>query len=320
MSSAVDVLAVGELNPDLILSGMTAPAPVLGTEQEFGSQRLVLGSATAICAVALSRLGLRTAMVARVGADDYGRFCIGRLRDEGVDVSGVVIDPAAATGLTVAITYPSDRLLLTLPGAMRSLTAGDVKPAQLDRARHLHVSSYFLQHGLQPGLTGLFDAAHARGLTTSLDTGWDPNGEWLADTLRATLAKVDVVLPNESELTRLGGSADLGLAAAALLECGAKQVAVKRGAAGATLYDRRTEISVAGFPARPVDTTGAGDNFNAGFLFGLLAGWPAERSLRLGNACGAMSVHVIGGVGGYGGMPDVEAFMAEQERLVIEPR
>ena len=210
MTPALDVLSVGELNPDFILSGLKAHAPVLGTEQEIGGHDLVLGSATALCTVALARLGLRTAMVARVGADECGRFCIERLRDEGVDVSGIVTDTAVATGLTVAVTYLHDRLLLTLPGTMRALTAADVKLAQLNRARHLHVSSYFLQHGLQRGLPGLLAAARARGLTTSLDTGWDPQGQWMTGALRATLTQVDVLLPNESELKELGGSAVSG--------------------------------------------------------------------------------------------------------------
>ena len=89
-----------------------------------------------------------------------------------------------------------------------------------------------------------------------------------------------------------------------------KQVAAKRGAAGATLYDEQGALMAPGFAASPMDTTGAGDNFNGGFLFGMLAGWPAERCLQIGNACGALSVRVVGGVGGYRTLADVEAFMA----------
>lgn len=310
MSRALDVLAVGELCPDFILSGIRAPGPVLGTEQEIGGYQLVLGSATALCTVALARLGLRTAMVTRVGDDEYGRFCIGRLQEEGVDVKGVIVDADVSTGLTVALAYPADRLLLTLPGTMRVLTAADVPRARLQEARHLHISSFFLQEGLQPGLPGLLDAARARGMTTSLDTGWDPREVWMTELLREVLRRVDVFLPNESELTALGGCPDVERAAAALLELGMGRVAVKRGAGGASVYDGNGETSVPGFLVQAVDTTGAGDNFNGGFLFGMLAEWPVERCLRLGNACGALSVRVVGGVGGYAGLAEVEAFMA----------
>jgi len=310
LSQGLDVLAVGELCPDFILSGIKARAPVLGTEQEMGGYRLVLGSATALCTVALARLGLRTAMVARVGDDEYGRFCVGRLREEEVDVAGIIVDAERATGLTVAVAYPADRLLLTLPGTMRALTAADVPRAQLQKARHLHVSSFFLQEGLQPGLPGLLDAARARGMTTSLDTGWDPREIWMTELLRDVLGRVDVFLPNEGELAALGGSPDLDRSAAALLGTGVGRVAVKRGAGGAAVYDTLGKVSAPGFAVEAVDTTGAGDNFNGGFLFGTLAGWPVERCLRLGNACGALSVRVVGGVGGYAGLAEVEAFMA----------
>jgi len=306
------VLAVGELCPDFILSGVKASLPVLGTEQEIGSYRLVLGSATALCAVALTRLGLRTAMVARIGEDDYGRFCVGRLREEGVDVADIVVDADLPTGLTVAVAYPADRLLLTLPGTMKVWTTADIPLARLQEARHLHVSSFFLQEGLQRGLPALFDAAHARGMTTSLDTGWDPREVWMTELLREVFARVDVFLPNESELTALGGSTDVNKAAAALLTTGVGRVAVKQGADGATFYDRHTEVSAPGFTVEAVDTTGAGDNFNGGFLFGTLSGWPVERCLRLGNACGALSVRVAGGIGGYASLGEVEAFMTSR--------
>jgi len=275
------VLAVGELNPDFILSGLQVPAPVLGTEQEVGGYQLVLGSATALCTVALARLGLRTAMVARVGEDEYGRFCVGQLRDEGVDVAGIVADAEMSTGLTVAVVYPEDRLLLTLPGVMRVLTAADVPLARLQEARHLHVSSFFLQEGLQQGLPALLDAARERGMTTSLDTGWDPREVWMTELLQEVLARVDVLLPNESELTALGGSVDVDRAAAALLTTGIGRLAVKRGATGATMYERQGSVSIPGFPVQAVDTTGAGDNFNGGFLRGAVsAGRGGRRRLR----------------------------------------
>lgn len=307
---------MGELNPDFILSGLSGSGPVLGTEQQATGYQLVLGSATALCTVALARLGMRTAMVARVGDDEYGRLCLGWLAREGVDASGVIIDPHVATGLTVALAYPADRMLLTVPGTMPVLTAADLPVGLLDRARHLHVSSYFLQTGLQTGLPALLQIARQRGLTTSLDTGWDPAGAWMGPGLRAALAHIDVFLPNENELAALGGSRDLGQAAATILAAGAARVVVKRGPAGATMYDGRTSVEVAGFEMAAVDTTGAGDNFNGGFLFGFLCGWPAKRCLRLGNACGALSVRAVGGVGGYTGLANVEAFAAQ----FIQPR
>jgi sugar/nucleoside kinase (ribokinase family) len=307
----IDVLALGELNPDLILSGIHAASPVLGTEQEIDACTLTLGSATALCLVALARLGLRTALVARVGDDAHGSFCLARLAAEGIDATGVIVDPMMRTGLTVSLAYPADRLLLTLPGTMRSLTSADVSQDQLRQARHLHVSSFFLQEGLHDALADLFAAARAQGITTSLDTGWDPRGIWMSRALRDTLAQTDVFLPNESEFTAIGDSADPDRAARTLLATGVGRIAVKRGAAGATLYTREGVVTAPGFPVQAIDTTGAGDSFNGGFLAGCLAGLPPENCLRLGNACGAMTARVVGGVGGYANWNEVEAFMAQ---------
>lgn len=306
----LDVLSVGELNPDLIISGLGSPAPVLGTEQVFASHRLVLGSATAIATVLMSRLGLATALVSRVGDDEHGRFCLDRLAADGVDARAVLVDPAARTGLTVSLAYPSDRLLLTAPGAMAELTAADVPDALLGRARHLHSSTFFLQPKLAPGLAGLFARARSRGLTTSLDTGFDPSERWTSDELQALLPHVDILLPNEVELRALTGLDDPEAAAQALLALGVGRVAAKRGALGGFVARAGGSVACPSPAVEVVDTTGAGDAFNAGLLFGHLAGWDDHRSLRWATACGAMTAAALGGTGGFGSRNEVESFMA----------
>ncbi len=311
MSKPYDVLAVGELNPDLVLTGIRAEAPVLGTEQEVGSLATTLGSSTAICTVGLSRLGLKTALVAVVGDDEYGKFCLAALKRERVDTRHVVVDAALQTGVTVSLSYPEDRLLATFPGSMRALQAEAVPDDLLARAGHLHVASFFLQTALQPGLAALFARAKAQGLSTSLDTGWDPDERWERDKLEPVFPHLDVFLPNAAELAALAGDADPAVAAAWALERGARYVALKRGGQGATLYRRNAPPSHhTGFAARVVDTTGAGDAFNAGFLYGFLKGWREAEALELANACGALAVTSVGGTGGFGSLQDVRRFLA----------
>ena len=121
---------------------------------------LVIGGSAAITAVAAARLGLRVALVAAVGADPAGTFMLDQLASEGVDVSAVAVREDAPTGMTVALSRGGDRAILTALGAMASLTAADVPPSLLARARHVHVSSYFLlADSLGPGLAALFSAA-----------------------------------------------------------------------------------------------------------------------------------------------------------------
>ena len=305
---ALDVVAVGELNPDLILSGIHARGPALGVEQRMDHYHLTLGSSTAITAVLMRRLGLRVAMVARVGDDAYGRFCREALQTDGVDTGAVVVDAAHATGLTVSLTYDSDRLLVTCPGAMARLTAHDVPATILQRACHLHSASFFLQVSLRGHLARLFADARRLGLSTSLDTGWDPDDAWLGDDLRAVLLETDVLLPNQLELSRLSGTDRIEDGAQRLLDLGVGEVVVKLGDRGSAYFARGEHVVAAGREIAVIDTTGAGDAFNAGYLTARLKNRPIDERLRFANACGALTAMAIGGTGGFSDQAMVEAF------------
>src|SRR5262249_23026969 len=155
-------------NVDLILSGYsTFPAP--GKEVLVDGLVLTLGSSSAICAAGLARLGNRVGFLGKVGHDPWGDFCIAALNQAGVDTAPVIRDAALKTGLTASITSSKDRALVTYLGAISELRRADVPDNALAGYRHIHVSSYYMQSGLQPGLRDLFRAARARGLSTSLD-------------------------------------------------------------------------------------------------------------------------------------------------------
>lgn len=307
-----DVLAIGELNPDLILSGIRADGPRLGTEQEFAASALTLGSSTAIACVIMQRLGLATAMSAYVGGDEHGRFCRAALQSEHVDTALVRTHPTLATGLTICLPYPSDRLLLTCKGTMTLNPADVVDGGVLRQFRHVHVGSFFLQDGLRPALGPLFATARALGLTTSLDTGWDPAERWATADLRAALAHTDCLFPNALEFEQLAGTTNVKLGMTRLLALGVGTVVLKRGADGAVHGDAKGRRSHPGFDAEPVDTTGAGDAFNAGYLAAMLRGAPVPERLAFGNACGALTVAAVGGTAGVHDTAQVAAFIARQ--------
>ena len=314
MSPRLDVLTVGELNPDLILSGLLSPAPVLGTEQFFDRATLVLGSSAAIATVLMARLSLRTALVSRVGDDEYGRFCLARFAEDGVDASLVTIDPEVPTGLTISLAYPADRLLLTAPGTMATMSCANIPAAAVGAARHLHASSVFLQPALRPALPDIFKAARQAGLTTSLDTGFDPGGRWMDASLKSLLAYVDMLLPNEVELRALSGQSDPVEASRTLLDLGVKRVCAKLGRAGGLVIRADHVVSCGSFAVEARDTTGAGDAFNAGMICGHLTGLDDAASLRLATACGAMTASAIGGTGGFRTRSEVDAFMAARPK------
>ncbi len=178
-------------------------------------------------------------------------------------------------------------------GAIDTLRADQVDRTLLTQARHVHVTSYFLQHNLRPGLAALLAVARAGGATVSIDTNWDPTEQW-DDGLDAVLAQTDVFLPNEQEAIAIAraGSLDEALST---LAARIPTVAVKLGPAGAICRQGEVVVRDPGFPIEVIDTTGAGDSFNGGFLYGLLHGWNLGDALALGCACGALSTQAAGG-------------------------
>ncbi len=303
--AGLDLLIVGDCNPDVVVVGADV-VPAFGQQEKLVDDvSLVIGGSASIMAVAAARLGLRVGLAAAVGADAAGEFMLARLATEGVDTSAMVIRPDLATGMTVVLSRPggSDRAILTALGAMPTLTAADVRPAVADPAatpRHLHVSSYFLlERSLGPGLAELFAAARSAGMTTSLDTNWDPAQRWGDERLRAALAETDVLMPNEAEALHLSGKREVGDAVRALAAAGPR-VVVKLGSQGAVAADGASWHK-AGLPAALAsgfaDAIGAGDCFNAGVIAGLLGGLDLAAATAVGCAVGSASTRAAGGTG-----------------------
>ncbi len=286
------ILVAGEINVDLILQNFNT-FPELGKEVLVDDCFLTLGSASLICAMGLVRLGNDVAFLGKAGCDAYGDFCIERMRQAGIDVSRVIRSGELKTGITVSISSPRDRAMVTYLGAITALAGEEVTGETLAAFGHLHVSSYYLQERLRPGVRDLFARARRLGLTTSLDPGYDPSGEFGPDIL-ATLEETDVFFPNEVEVRAIARREDFADALAALAN-GRTLTVAKLGRAGAMVLEGGRPVSVPAFPAQPVDTTGAGDSFDAGFLHAWLRGMPLAEALRWGAACGALSTRGLGG-------------------------
>jgi sugar/nucleoside kinase (ribokinase family) len=295
------ILVVGEINVDVVLHGDTPPQP--GREVLVDDCALTLGSASAICAMGLARLGNQVSFVSRVGADLWGDYCINVLHGGGVDTSHVRRDPLLKTGLTLSIASTTDRALVTYLGSIDAVAEADVTDSLLGRASHLHVSSYFLQSRLRPSCGRLFERARAQRLTTSLDPGCDPYEKWNGD-LHETVDAADVFLPNEAELLAMTTAGDVAAALRAL-DNGRTRTVVKLGSQGAMTVEAGRMLHVPAFSVTPVDTTGAGDSFNAGFLHAYVRGRPILDCLAAGNACGALSTRALGGTTAQPGVEEM---------------
>jgi sugar/nucleoside kinase (ribokinase family) len=294
-SRPLDIILAGDVFTDLILSGFSAwPQP--GTEAFATALHREIGGGAANSACGLARLGSRAALMGCVGTDG-GDWVAARLHQFAVDTSRLRFDPVEPTAITVAISTPDDRTFLTYHGANQQLPAmlsSAAASGELALARHFHLA-------WAPSLdtaADLFAAIRREGCTTSLDVGW--HEDWLADPRAlALLPLIDVFFPNEVEAGRMTGETDPARILARLASEGARRVALKLGAEGAALLWDSDVLHVKPTPVTPVDTTGAGDCFNAGFLHFYLRGESPLACLRAANFCGAASTQAPGGIAGF---------------------
>jgi sugar/nucleoside kinase (ribokinase family) len=251
------------------------------------------GGAGANTAVWLVFCGVSTVLVARVGDDVAGRQALEELTTAGVSCA-FAIDPAASTAcVVVLVDGDGQRSMLPDRGAGKRLSPADLDPSLLAEADHLHLSGYVLldPSSRDAGLA-MLAAAREAGLTTSVDP---QSAGLIADpaAFTAALAGVDLLLPNLDELEVLTGRRDPAAAAGLLDVFGA--VAVTTGPAGASWVDASGIVSVPATPVSCVDSTGAGDAFDAGLLSAWLAGKTARESLLAGVRLGALAVGQVGG-------------------------
>lgn len=298
----IDVSVVGELNLDIILSGLPEKLE-LDREHLANEMSVTLGSSSAIFAHNLALLGNQVGFSSSIGSDAFGEICLQRLGESGADLSSVRRFTGKQTGLTVILPRRAQRYILTYPGTIAELRFDDLDLDYICRARHFHLSSYFLQRALRPQVADLFRHAKQAGLTTSLDTNDDPSEEW-SDDLTSVLKYVDVLLPNEHEACKISRASGVQSAARFLAER-VPLVVIKRGAHGAMAQRGSEVFSAPAQLSNAVDAVGAGDSFDAGFIHQYIRGANIEDCLKFGNITGALSVMRAGGT---------EAFRDESHR------
>jgi len=287
-----DVVIAGELNLDLILYGLPEQLP---EERELLATNLnvTLGSSSAIVAHNLAALGSRVGFVTRLGTDPLGKIALEHLGESGVDLSRVVTAKGSTTGLTVILPHQKERHILTYPGAMFEMNIDDIDVDYLRSGRHFHMSSLFLHKGLTAEIPGLFRRMKEAGLSTSLDTNDDPDDRW-DGVLDKVLPYVDVLLPNAREACKIAHT-DNASQAIEILAAKVPTLAVKMGSQGATGRRGTESVEVPPLNVQVVDSVGAGDSFDAGFLSKYLQGAGLRECVEHGNLAGALCTQRSGG-------------------------
>jgi sugar/nucleoside kinase (ribokinase family) len=206
----------------------------------------------------------------------------------------IIQDGALATGATIVLNFGNDRAMVTHPGAMDHLSLQEIAVYHLNKGKHLHFSSYFLQPQLKPDIGKLFQLARQLGLTTSFDAQWDPAEKWDLD-LKQVLPFVDVFLPNKAEALFLSGEKTLAAALDRLSRLG-HTIVVKLGEEGSISQSDQGITKVEPFLNKNVvDAIGAGDSFNAGYIYKFIQGEDVEQCQIFGNLMGAINTTQSGG-------------------------
>jgi sugar/nucleoside kinase (ribokinase family) len=303
MKKEFDVIVVGELNVDLILNQIES-FPEMGKEKIAQLMTLTLGSSSAIFASNLSSLGAKVAFLGKIGNDAFGDLVLSSLQAKKVDTSMIIQDSHLATGATIVLNFGNDRAMVTHPGAMEHLSYDDISPNQLKKAKHLHFSSYFLQPKMKSDIGKLFKQAKELGLSTSFDAQWDPAEKWILD-LPNVLPYVDVFLPNEVEALSLTGQKTLSAALDKLANL-CNIIVVKLGEKGSISRQGDSIFEAEAFLNKNfVDAIGAGDSFNAGFIFRFIQGSDMDECQIFGNLIGAISTTKPGGTTAFTNLNDI---------------
>jgi len=290
----IRAVVIGESNVDLILRSSRPVEPRPGREIEVEDAEIVIGSSSAIFACQMARLGATVNFVSRVGNDALGTFFLDSMRRKGVETGLVRISSDVPTGITVSLSSPAERALVTYPGTIAATTAADVPDSVFAAGAHLHLASYFLQKGLRKSFPDILSRAKKAGMTTSFDSGCDPEENWQG--FEEVIPHVDVLLLNEVEAANVPES----------LKPRVPVFVRKLGAQGAEMVFKGAKFSS---PAprmdKVVDTTGAGDSFDAAFVYAWLSGMKPDELLPFACAAGTLSTRGKGGTATQGTVREI---------------
>jgi sugar/nucleoside kinase (ribokinase family) len=285
-------VVLGDLNIDMILSGMQS-SPSFGREILAEGGCIKPGGSAANAAMVLAMCGTEPEFYSVLGDDVFSSLVISELHGSALSTGHIVRVPGHSTGITVSLSYPHDRMYITSPGTISTAVLEFFDKGYFEPNGHIHLTSYFLQSGLKPQVGEILEKAKEASMTTSLDPGNDPALLWDVTGLEPYYPCLDYFLPNADEMLGITGAESVE-DALRLFSQKAECVIVKCGADGAIM---RNNGSVGHFPAAPaeaVDTSCAGDCFDAGFLLYINRGSTIEMAVEMGNRFGALASASIG--------------------------
>ncbi|KRE49932.1 carbohydrate kinase family protein [Paenibacillus sp. Soil724D2] len=304
-----DAVVIGDANIDLVVVGCNQ-IPLPGQEIFVEDMLMHVGGGAALFTISLAKLGLHVAFNGVLGDDGYGHYIREQFGRYGIDTSLILTSQTSRTGITIAINPEQDRSFITYAGSNAEMQVSELDLAQVASGRHVHVTGYRGRRN-HDEFVAMAKKLKEMGVTLSCDVGWDDTGEWYSGVFEL-MRYVDVFLMNETEAHHYTGFEHID-DSLGYMSGFCKHVVVKLGPKGAVAMKDGLQSSCPGFSVKALDTTGAGDSFNAGYIYGFLTGLNVETCLLYGNVCGAMSVEAYGGSTGTPDQEGLEAFIRQNK-------
>ncbi len=301
-----DVFVYGDINIDLVVKDVER-LPNPGEEEFVEEMGTFIGGGAALFTMGLAKLGIRTVFQGCVGNDMYGTFIHRELQNLGVDDSLLEQSDSENTGISISFTTKRDRCFVSYLGTNSRIDLSRIDCKQLAQARHIHVTGYRGEENHETYLTNLRKYKEVSDLSISFDVGWDDTGVW-SPRIQELFPYIDILFMNESEALNYSRKESID-EALEFLSQGDRIAVIKCGKKGAVAKCQSKVYEKAAYSVICIDTTGAGDSFNAGFIASYLEGNTIERCLEYGNACGAFCVTALGGNQGFPRKSELEEFI-----------
>lgn len=305
-----DAYIFGDINIDLVIPNVDH-FPLPGQEDIVETMNTYVGGGAALFTLGLGKLGLHPVFQGTIGDDCYGKFIIEELKQKNVDISLLKISKKNNTGISISFTNEKDRSFLTYRGTNMEMDVNAIAIDMVQKAKHIHVTGYEGSKNHRQFLELFKKVKDVKNTTVSFDVGWDSSGEWY-ERIFELFPYIDVLFMNETEAIHYGRTQSAKEAIAEFSKY-CKIADAKLGRKGAIAYSDGTYYQAAAYQVEAMDTTGAGDSFNAGFIYGFLKGKSIMECLKCGNGCGALSVTALGGNTGFPTEPELINFIKEQE-------
>ncbi len=291
----IQIVAIGDANVELVFPQLKE-MPVFGQEVLVPNMTFRPAGSAANFALCAASLGVNTGFAGRLAVDRFGESVLRAFRETGVNTQWLRLVEKETTGLSlVLVREDGERAFITYQGTNANVALDDVQPVFKAKPppRWLHLAGYYLLERLRgKDAIWLLEKAQQKGITTSLDTGWDPRG-WTAETLtdiQNLLEFVDIFFPNEAEVTAITGEKNVLKGAQVLMKMGATSIVVKLGSKGSQLVTQKDTRKIPAFEVPVIDTTAAGDAFNAGFAVSMLQGSSLVHATIFATAVAALRV------------------------------